>query len=42
MDDGDGGRIPVTKLKHRSKIEGEFTVESKAERQINGTEQFRD
>jgi len=42
MDDGDGGRIPVTKLKYRSKIEGEFAVESRTETQQNGTKQWRD
>jgi len=42
MNDGDGGRIPVRKLKYRSKIEGEFTVESRVEREVNGAKEWRD
>jgi len=42
IDDGDGGRMPIMKQKYRSRIEGEFVIESKAERQANGMEQWRD
>ena len=41
IDDGDGGRRPVMKMRYRSKIEGEFTVESKIEEK-NASKQWRD
>jgi len=42
IDDGDGGRKPIMKQKYRSKIEGEFAVESRVEGEENGKKKWRD
>jgi len=41
MSDGDGSKMPVKEMKYRSKIEGEFTVESRAETQGNEAKEWR-
>jgi len=42
VDDGDAGQRPVMKLRYRSKIEGEFAVESRVEGEENGKKKWRD